>query len=181
MGSSWGVSRTSQGEPGASSLDSVRGALCVHSITVLKGPYQKNTVLQGVLFLHESIDGSNEWHYGSDSSSSLQEVVKLNQAQSDWRLVGTHGILSSCPTVIRSAYQSPVDAKRQKAKWVKRPTFGILHPRLPVEREPLIAWACGPFSSPILISGFMLQPGFFQKDGSRRPARLILPSPNIFH
>lgn len=45
-----------------------------HLITILRRLNQ-NLVLQGVLFLYESIDGSNEWQYGSSARSSLREVV----------------------------------------------------------------------------------------------------------
>lgn len=50
------------------------GQRCVHLITISKCLNQ-NIVIPGVLFPYESIDGSNEWQYGSSSRSSLREVV----------------------------------------------------------------------------------------------------------
>lgn len=47
----------------------------VHYLNTIPRRLNQNLVLQGVLFLYESIDGSNEWQCGSSARSSLREVA----------------------------------------------------------------------------------------------------------
>lgn len=70
--SSWGGT---QNLAQASQVLRPPGYLQGSRVCIISRDLNQNLVLQGVLFLYESVDGSNEWQYGSSSRSSLREVV----------------------------------------------------------------------------------------------------------